>query len=452
MAVDKGNEIDHIVRMLKMDPSNFGYTSIEFGINSNSKRFCCLKQDWKIMECDQMFSGPAAERLNLISKGKKSDVYQFKVDGKSYVSKSIKLSRWIKFHQGDVFNIKNLRSSLSSKAEILKHCFKTIEPVYGYIGMDEYANELSVGSLVDDYTRGTPVQKLVNIPQTYTICGKWGLYISELATRGDISSFSMGGGDFYEIKEAPLGQNGYVMIKPSILLDIIVQVMSTLDLLLEKGHFLHGDLKVRNVLINPGAPFRETYKGMNFGSSGIRAIISDFGNSSITYKTNDGRSIRIFSEVNMGKMIARQLGDFEAEVQLGNSCLAVPVGRPGEMINSECRTSYWWKLPSRFDNINLLILSHSGMPFYHSIDFYVFMTSLFMIPRAYNGGIERDIYKIWSSMWRSDELNSVNADVKKYHPKGGHHKIIDILSILRKYHMRCDAMEYAMLIVKQIQK
>jgi len=449
-----GNEIDKLVNSLKLNPSTFGYVAIEFSsTSSNSKKFCCLRPDWKVAECDQMFEGPLVKYLQpLDTKGKNSIVHEIQIEGKIYIAKAVYLSKWVKYHEGDVFNIKNLKRSLQMKENIYKNCFKPSPVITGYLGMDEYSNELAIASLIKDYLKGSSLEESINTPYTYALCGNWGLYITELANRGDLSNFSTGGGDYFEYKQVPIGEKAYLMVKIDVMIDIIIQVLATLNELLKLGNFLHGDLKARNILIKSETPFNGVYNGMKFGKTGIRAKISDFSNSSITYQTNDGNYVRLFSEVNIGKLISRQLGDFEIDAQLGTSCLAVPIGSPGEEIKTECRTSYWWKLPSKFDNINLLILAHSGMPFYYSIDFYVFMTSLFMIPHIYNSGIEPQIYKIWSSLWKSNELNSVNLDVQKYHEKGGQHGIIDILSILRKYHMRCDAMEFVMSLIKNSQK
>lgn len=442
MSIDGKKQI---VDTIKQNPETFGndaYSIIETSVDKESERFCCLEPKWYTGVCKVPYSGPSAKIIEQLNKNEKGQMpYKVEKGDKTYIAKAVKLSRWSKYHKGDVFNVKKLRRSLEKDKRMVGACIiADMDKIVGYIGMDDFSNELTIGSILHDYSSESKFfSKMINYPHTFATCQDWGLYISHNASHGDLGHFMSGGGSALEVVQPPNSGKGYTAMKVSIMTDLIAQVACTLDYLQEKSAFIHGGLDVSNILIDNKETVSGGHKNVTFGSSGYRIIINDFSNSSINVSTSAG-AVRVFSEVNVGRAIAQQLGDFEVAVQQGSSCLAVPAGEPGTTYTTECHNSFWWKLPSWFDKINLLILAHSGIPFYKAIDFYIFMVSVAMTLVGYNTLVDPALYKIWSSLWKNNDLPKITNVVRKFHGKP--HALEDILNIIRTFEMRCDIIDY----------
>lgn len=444
-----------IVDTIKQTPETYGnnaYSIIETSVDRESQRFCCLEKKWSVGACDIPYTGAALELVGKLNENEKGQTpYKVQKDNKTYIAKAVKLSRWSKYHKGDVFNVKNLRRSLQKDKKMVGSCIVAdMDKIVGYIGMDDYSNELTIGSILHDYTKSSPsFSKLLNFPHTFATCQEWGLYISHHASEGDLGRFLSSGGSAFEVVKPSNGGRGYTALKVPVMVDIISQVACTLDYLQSNGSFIHGGLDVSNVLIDQTTKVNGSHKNVSFGSSGFRVVINDFSNSSINIETKIG-TVRVFSEVSIGRTIAKQLGDFEVVLKEGSSCLAVPTGQPGTTFGTECRNSFWWKLPSWFDKVNLLILAHSGIPFYKAIDFYIFMVSICMTMEGYNTMVDATLYKYWSSLWKMTDLPKINNDVRSYH--GRPHALEDVLSVIRKYEMRCDILEYVLQLLSTTKK
>lgn len=389
------------------------------------------------------FSGEWVKELS--NGGKKSKPHLIKIDGAERVLKVIPVgSGWAQYRPGDIFNLKDLRKSLEANADAANQCMGFVNFDYQYIGMDDFANETIVGSIVKEAFEEARAPKLYNSVDYASICGKYGVILTDYAENGDLFSFSRNLGDF-----AKLGNPN--VIEPKVIATIIKQVGSSLDFLQEKVQFIHSDLKVQNVLISSKG-VSGGHKGLSFNSTGYSARIADFGNASASLTSKNSfrpKKIRVFNEVRVTRYLPGGTANYKMKTQQKEECYKIELGsgRSGTS-TGQCKESYWWKLPTSFNVKLSLITAHSGMPFYRSYDYYVFIITLMMCPSLYNGIMDDTRLKgrVWDSLWMAKDLEKVTRDVKSYHGKVP--SLGKAIKVLKKYHMRCDGLQNSLELMK----
>src|SRR3990167_1711603 len=415
----------------------------EFG-----KQLCCLNSDWGSGGC---YGGKIGAWLGELSvQGKKGRPYLIEIDGKKKVIKAIpSRSRWSKYRNSDVFNLKDLRTSLRQHAGgdgSAQQCIGLVEFEYQYIGMDDFANEAVVGSIVKKTFEGSTMPKLFNDIEYTSICGNYGILLMDYADLSDLCNFSKNASSTLAVVAGPNR-----MILPKVTATIIKQVAASLDFLQDKIQFIHSDLKVQNILVSSESA-RGTYKVLDISSSGFSVRIADFGNASATMKSlnsNRPKDIRFFNEIRATRYLPGGTANYKLKVEDKQNCIQIELGQGKAGGNlGQCKNSYWWKLPSNFGVKVSLITAHSGMPFYRSYDYYIFMITLMMCPPFYHSIMSDARLKgrVWDSLWLGDELTKVTNEVKKYHrddPSLGR-----ALKVLTKFHIRCDALPYSMELLK----
>lgn len=418
---------------------------LEQSLEELGKHLCCLDPD-QSKKCER-FDG---RWIRTLTKGKKKGrSHLVEIDGELKVLKIIgSRDHWSSYRNADIFNLEELRRVMTQNVDLSKQCLGVTDIDYQYIGMDDFANETMVGAAVDEAFAS--IRNPRTSPEVYSrieqvaMCDGRGLILTDHAEYGDLHSFSR---NLPSDMVTTFGEQ--VILKPEHTTTIIKQIAAGLDFLQTKIQFIHSDLKVQNVLIS-SEPVKWTHKGVNVSSSKISARIADYGNASASLESASPvekyqKKIRLFNEIRATRYLPGGTSNYKLSAQKKSNCFQVEIGsgRTGE-----CGEAYWWKLPSSFNIKVSLITAHSGMPFYRSYDFYVFMVTLMMCPSMYYSVLsdQRLRGRAWDSIWLSEELDAVTKEVQKYH--SGEPSLSGALSVLKKFHMRCDALKGVLKLLK----
>lgn len=410
-------------RPVEMGKNIYGVIFSSTSASETGRKLCCMNKKWGPGKKCSPYKGKAAKWLSEIATEEKSGKYHLiEIDGSQKMVKAVSVLKFhSEYYKSDLFGLKNFRKSLSQNVDLAKACFFSADFDYQYIGLDDFGNEAIIGELVREN-----VKSGINKIEFSGICGKYGLMMSDYWKLGNLWTFSR---NIDKIKKdhKELFEDG--IIKKKIITSIVSQVTSTLLTLQKNIEFLHSDLRVQNILVD-------------VKKSEIVVGISDFTNSSATMKSLNSsakKPIRIFNEYLISRVFPVGV-DYKVKGTPDKNCFQIRVGsgQAGTDLGA-CKNSFWWKLPSSFNSRMSLITSHTGLPFYKSYDFYVFMVTLMLCSDFYSAIVSYTEVKgiIWDSLWLSSELDKVTADVVK---KIGEVPTLDlVLSILNKYHMRCDA-------------
>lgn len=411
------------------------------------RKLCCIKGGWGkggSKNCKQ-YEGVAAKWIRDLDKsGKKSRPTLIELDGEKKIVKAVKI---LKFHSNyynsDLFGVKELRESLLDE-DVSQNCVGVTDFDYQYIGLDDFGNEAIIAKVVEEAFGNSRWSQLYNRIEFAGVCGDYGLLLMEYSKYGDVYSFC---------QSTPGKFMGEGIIKPMVTLSIIQQVATALKFLQSEIQFIHSDLKVQNVLLTSGKP------GKGLINQNIIAKIADYANCSATVKSlNDNKilskDIRFFNELLISRIFP--LGaDYKVEGEVDKNCFQVKIGQGlagGDL--GVCKTSYWWKLPTGFNTKMSLITAHSGLPFYRSYDFYVFMVTLMMCRGYFDSIVSREDIKgvVWDYLWLPKELEKVTNDVKKFHSIDKSPGLDEALKILSKYRMRCDAISLIVDLISEIEE
>lgn len=421
-----------------------------------AKKMCCLSDDWSKGKDCSPWTGAGSEIIKTLDAEKgASKPYVVDIEAKRYVAKVYdSSSRWSKHRKTDFFNTSDLRKSIAANSELAKACL--VSPVMDnqYIGMDNFANEMLVALTAKRDLKDLGLSGLINEHISYSLCGKFAIILTEFLPLLDMFRFATQTLTDDDIMGVRIGGVMRTSVKSEIISAFIKQIIVVLKALQTKGAFIHGDLRAQNVLVSDKAT-TGTFEGLNI--SGKYSIkLADFSDSTISIKSRDPkdmRNIRFFNEYRLTRFMPA-VSSFPLKTTKERGCVEVSVGKPtgpaGPMEAGgvgKCYDAVWWQLPSSFNQVNMLITAHSGLPFYSSYDFYTFMVSLMMIPQYYYGIMSSvQLKAVWNSMWRQKDIDMINQEVVKYHSAPPERD--DILSILKKASMRCDAMVFAAELLK----
>lgn len=421
-----------------------------------AKKVCCLNDDWaKGKDCSP-WRGEGAEVIKTLDAEKgKSKPYVVDIDGKRYVAKVYdSSSRWSKHRKTDFFNTSELRKSIAANKDLAKACLVSPNMDNQYIGMDDFANEMLVALTAKRFLEPLGLKGLINDHLAYSLCGKYAIILTEFVPFLDMYRFAIQSLTDDDIMGVRVGGVMRTSVKPEIISALVKQMIVVLRNLQAKGAFIHGDLRLQNVLVSEKST-TGVFEGLNI--SGKYSIkLSDFSESTISIKSKDPkdmRDIRFFNEYRLTRFMP-SVSSFPLKTTKERGCVEVSVGKPvgpaGPMEAGgvgKCYDAVWWELPSSFNQVNMLITAHSGLPFYSSFDFYTFMVSLMMVPQYYYGVMSSvQLKAVWNSLWRQRDIDTINSEVLKYHSAPPERD--DILSILKKASLRCDALVFAAELLK----
>jgi serine/threonine protein kinase len=419
------------------------YGSIITNENDASRELCSLNDKWGDPNSNP-YTGIAAEWVyDLHLSTGKAIPHTLKYNDKTVVIKAMEIgsSRFSKYHEEDIFNIKSLRETVKKNVKLANSCLGVNKIDYNYMGLDDFANELiNTKNVRNALDNAGMIDILSNDIMMYSLCNRYSLLVSSYANRGDLRSFAINP-DADEIETFVSKKSARTEvtngIKYHIIRDIIGEVCITLSTLQEEIQLVHGDLKVQNIFLHKrDVPITVTRGDLTIKSQ-YEVRIADFASASSTLP---GGKVRVFNENRSTRLIPSVLGltDYKLKGEEKQSSFIIKLGEP----TTDSTNSIWWKLGMRFNTLVSLITSHSGMPYYKSYDFYVFMISLMCIPEYYNTIFSTNLYGLWSSMWMDSERDKVTKDCMKMHKSTP--SLDNIISLLRKYNMSCQAVNTCM--------
>ena len=426
-----------------------------------SEKLCALNPEWSSTG-GYPYVGAASRWIMELNNGEKAVPHLVEIDGKRMIVKAMDVgsSRWSKFYSTDIFEVKKLREAIRLNPDLAKACLGVSYLDYKYIGVDDFASELLNTYITSMFLVSARMPMLVNDIKTYSVCGRFGLLLTDVASEGDLFDVSSGrNAELYKAYQVPQPSGGYmpyVSIDHTVAESVVLQVLTFLDVLRENLDFNHGNLKLSSVLLNRES-VNYTYK--NIRVSGSYCIkVKNFVNSStlILPKSGSTNHVKLFNEIRATRYLPSITGatDFKLNPKSMVNCVKIEIGTATDnsAINEKvfsptsgkCFNQMWWKLGSNFNTILSLILAHSGLPYYRSLDFYVFMVSLMMTPVWYNSILSsKRLNMIWNGIWLNDEVRDITFDCLQYHEKGKPN-LDDVYGLLKKYHLSCSATEVAL--------
>jgi serine/threonine protein kinase len=419
------------------------YGSIITNENDSSRELCGLNKNWGDPNSNP-YTGIAANWVyDLHLSTGKAIPHTLNYNDETVVIKAMEIgsSRFSRYHADDIFNIKSLRETVRKNAKLANSCLGISNIDYNYMGLDDFANGLINSKNVRHALDNVGMKDILsNDIMMYSLCNRYSLLVSSYANRGDLRSFAINP-EVDEIEIFTTKKSGRTEvtngIKYDIIRDIIGEVCITLSTLQEEIQLVHGDLKVQNIFLHKrDIPITVSRRDLTIKSQ-YEVRIADFGNASSTLP---GGKVRIFNENRSTRAIPSALGltDYKLKGDEKQSSFIIKLGEP----TTDSANNIWWKLGMRFNTVVSLITSHSGMPYYKSYDFYVFMVSLMCVPQYYNTIIGTNLYGIWASMWMDSERDKVTSDCMKMHKSTP--SLDKIVSLLRKYNMSCQAVDTVM--------
>lgn len=411
--------------------------------NDLGTELCCIDKN----TCD--YSGQASDWVPYVLENDGKGNAQFvTIKGIKYVVKSINtIDRFSSYKDTDIFNLSDLRKSMVKNPIASTGCLGVLGDFkYKYIGVDTFGAEiLNAANVNEAFDSVASMPKLYNKIVSYSLCGRAGLMLMELADMSDMATFltelPKSDIEMYEVS-IEKKTSTFPGIKRAIILPLIKQVVSAIDFLQKKIEFIHSELLVNNVLVSSEG-CTGTYLGINL-KGGFIARIADYAHSSsslLLEGTTD--KARIFNEYRVTRFLPIT-PSYELSPKKERVCeLRVGSG-------SVCNDVFWWEIPSSFGLKTSLITQHSGMPFYRSYDLYTFLISLMLCPKFYYaimGDVE--LYNaLWTQLWLPKELNRVNKLIQNN--KGEKISLSLVLDIMAGLFLRCNALDIILEKLKSI--
>lgn len=200
-------------------------------------------------------------------------------------------------------------------------------------------------------------------------------------------------------------------------LNIVKQIVTTYDYLVEYADFNHSDAKVANALA-VNEPIKYEYKGLQVNSP-FTIKIADFDKASLTIKIGE----HWFRFYNKSKFAARYFKLFPYQPELG-----VHDGRT------------YYKTDTTFSAQLYAQSRHTGLPFYHSYDIYTFLVSLFMMPEVFYAmldSIELQV-KIWNVLWFPEDASKMFIAIQDAVRNGREPSFSNVVNIVSKARLKCE--------------
>jgi len=352
-----------------------------------------------------------------------------------------------RFTEEDPFKTKKLKESIEAGRINAQDCLTQIKIPDSYLGLDAFANEVIIGTIVDQFARTDGFPQLYHPVIAGLKCGSKKVILSpsfygtllQVGTVGVVQD-QFGREKFRDLIVNPkLGKQGsQVMVKPEITLGVIQQVTSLISFLQKKLLFVHADLRINNILYHD-RPYRGRIGNFQIDCP-ITVSVSGFANSSLTItRTRSSpqdpiQEVRIFNEAKGSNYLLKYTDSYSFKSERHSFCV-----HTGEN-NSECGEANWWQLPSQLDWRLVLWTGHSGLPFYKSYDLYIFLVSMLMTPQYYYSIVTtKSGERLFNLMWLDTERKKIIKRLTDAHRKEV--KLSTIFGILEGISIRCDLLE-----------
>ena len=464
---------DIIVESLFDNPCDFfKYLYVSNGkinsafLESNNPDFCCLLENVNLTKLNQQSydesicgkirnQGGEVKVNKLAEQGKTGTVYLVEglgvySDNVKYILKQRILGENIgtKFKQRMDFPF----VELGLKNNYWERQCSTLSPdQYSLFSNDEFTNEFIIAMILEYYFRKkwdyVPVINYytVSLCERKRIENKGGLkskentigfYLLEYGDKGDLSNFSKKL-DRYIIRT---GLKNYA--NPIFVLNIFLQVLTTLHFLQKNAYFSHGDLKSANIFLKEET-VNYTYEDITINFD-IGVKIGDFGQSSMNIKTKDN----VYHLYNRGNSLTKVSKGYSRRV-------------PYRVEIKYDDGFEYYKLPDEINELLFTRIRHLGLPFYNSFDTYTFIVSFLSIPEVYNTVFEKDILLsyidnepfdneifsnilnllnilLWDELWLPEDKNKMKKKLKKLSQNKKPAGFNDVLTFLKNKYLKCD--------------
>jgi hypothetical protein len=303
----------------------------------------------------------------LLAAGKVGSAYLLKYDDSYFILKSIRRGLisprpYLRLHAyslSDLFRLQDMNPGLG-----INYWVSNKKPKLLAVGGDNFSNQTCLHMALNEILKENP-----NYVYQYDAfyCGDGGYNITELAMKGDLSSYL----------------DSVESVDEDFLYDLFEQILSVMSIVKDPLYsFVHADFKCRNVFvtIDDGRPVYQ---------------LADFDKSSIFY-----RGLRFYN--NTGDY---RFSDLPFEVQDGDE------GKYYVIDNYQIRAG----TPIQ------VFTMHNPYGFYLSFDLYTFFYSLMMEPTVWSY-IEKNqddsfIFSVWKDMWYADDFPKVMEQIFSQHLK-----------------------------------
>lgn len=433
-------------------------------------KLCCLLDTTNLEDMEPYQRSKLCRGLNrgiVNQKGNNGVTYKIGLDGEYLILKTVHPgSLDIVYRDQPPTGLRNFNASLEKSPT---RCgFPDVDGL-GYLGCDEFTNEMLVAGILDDFFSGdetpsyqgqTPGKKSNtsnghlsgsqngwdfhgyfkpylryhgsticqdNIPPTYSGASPVGAHLMEWGDYGSLLDFvdNPDTADYRQLEKVvdSKGKSSLVeIINPEFLYIIIKQVIATLHLLQATFAFNHGDLRANNILVSSDSA-RGYHAGVDI-SGPFSCKISDYGKVSLTIPTEIGPT-RIYNRSWFADRYLYMM-PFKPQINIqrsGDSSREEPFFIIQDLLNVQ--------LYSR--------IRHMGLPFYLSFDTYTFLMSLLSIPQYYYSFFSTPelVKKVWDPLWFGDDGRHIQDKLRLAVEKG--RSDLPILDLLRGLRLRCDA-------------
>jgi hypothetical protein len=426
---------------LNQDPQLFITTFYRFTADGIETRYlsndlCCF------------LSSPREEQqecpMTLLSSepmGANGNVYHLLIDGETeHALKTTALSRLTMEYRTVVPDvIKRLEASIAVRDRTDAQCgLKDLDSIY--VGCDKFSIETLMAILVQYLMSDFPVQSYISY-QGASLCqdkiapvrpdapAYTGIHLMEYADLGRLDHFnrSIGDGIYHQWERKTLVDSSEELIdvvKPSVLMEIMKQLILTFFHLSIRAGFTHRHLIVSKILLSS-----QPAEGLYFSIP---------MNLPFTVKISDFDKVGLSLPLGPEEKIHR----FYNRHPITDVYLNIP--RPpykfitGRDID-QGKSKEYYVLPQYFKASNYERIRMMGVPFYPQFDLYTLLVSLMMTPSFYYSIIgQPQLEALWSSLWFPKDLQMINQRLRLFIGKEKPPTMDHVIEFLTNTRLKCD--------------
>jgi serine/threonine protein kinase len=415
---------ENILDQLITDPELFVYNyrrnPPDFLYNDN--QVCCL-----LRETEEVETCPGVNKGYLGKRGKVGVPYLVEIDGQTLILKTVQTEPLsIIYRHEPPSSLKAFDQALKVRCE-----FPEVASLR-YLGADEFTNEMLIGLVLTDYFQYWNEETHNNFyPQVAylysSVCqdvSPIGVHLLEYADKGTLVDIANGlSGEEYRVPldviDATRGDLKLEVVKPEVILLILKQVTTALDILQKSFAFNHGDLKAANIFVSSESSEGE-YLGVDI-SAPFTCKIADYGKSSLTLETEHG-PFRIYHR--------SWLADRYLSVVPFVPKTNLDQGEP------------YFVIPASWSPHLYTRTRHMGLPFYLAFDTYTFLISILLLPAYYYSFFSTSqlVEAAWNPLWLNQrEADIVKSRIQREHSNPRAQSLAISMDLLKNIRLRCNA-------------
>lgn len=359
-----------------------------------------------------------------------------------YILKTIAVNRLsIDYQTGLSEGIKQLGKNIFDAIEkggvLCSSRFAQLEKIY--VGCDKFSIEILIAAFLQNLMSDFPLQTYLNYYQA-SLCHQinlipafgpeyTGIFLREEADLGRLDKFSrkIGQGIYHQWERKILVDSSEELIdviKPSVIVEILKQLILTLYHLSHRGGFTHGHLLIEKILLS-SSPAKGLYFSIPL-------------NLPFTVKISDYREVSL--DLPLGP--EEKIHHFYYRHPVTDIYLRVP-RTPYQFITGKEKENgkekEYFVLPLYFTAEKYQRLRFMGLPFYSSFDLYTLLVSMMMTPIFYYSILNHPfLEKLWNSLWFLRDLQVINQRLRFFLRKNKSPTMENVIEFLSKTRLKCD--------------